>query len=82
MMNMRILVYKDGELDGSAYQDTNEYVKEKSILFFERLTNTPVNYLIIEKFILFRERITSLDQMKYDGRACGDMYRFIIEKDK
>ncbi|WP_275453106.1 hypothetical protein [Enterococcus cecorum] len=41
-----------------------------------------MNYLIIEKFILFRECITSLDQMKYDGRACGDTYRFIVEKDK
>lgn len=82
MMNMRILVYKDGELDGITYQETNEYVKAKEHSFFERLTNTPVKYLIIEKFILFRERITSLDQMKYDGRACGDMYRFIIEKDK
>lgn len=82
MMNMRILVYKDGELDGSAYQETNEYVKAKEPSFFERLTNIPVNYLIIEKFILFRERITSLDQIKYDGRACGDTYRFIVEKDK
>lgn len=81
-MNMRILVYKDGELDGSAYQETNEYVKAKEPSFFERLTNIPVNYLIIEKFILFRERITSLDQMKYDDRACGDTYRFIVEKDK
>ena len=81
-MNMRILVCKDGELDGSAYQETNEYVKAKEPSFFERLTNTPVNCLIIEKFILFRERITSLDQMKYDGRACGDMYRFVVEHDK
>lgn len=56
--------------------------KQKNILFFERLTNIPVNYLIIEKFILFRERITSLDQMKYDGRACGDTYRFVVEHDK
>lgn len=82
MTNMRILVYKDGELDGIAYKETNEYVKAKEHSFFERLTNIPVNYLIIEKFILFRERITSLDQMKYDGRACGDTYRFIVEKDK
>ena len=81
-MNMRILVYKDGELDGIAYKDTNEYVKAKEHSFFERLTNIPANYLIIEKFILFRERITSLDQMKYDGRACGDTYRFIVENDK
>lgn len=77
-MNMRILVYKDGELDGIAYQETNEYVKAKEPSFFERLTNTPVNCLIIEKFILFRERIT----MKYDGRACEDTYRFIVENDK
>lgn len=28
-MNMRILVYKDGELDGIAYKGTNEYVKAK-----------------------------------------------------
>ena len=62
MMNMRILVYKDGELDGIAYKETNEYVKAKEHSFFERLTNIPVNYLIIEKFILFRECITSLDQ--------------------
>ena len=82
MMNMRILVYKDGELDGSAYKDTNEYVKAKEHSFFERLTNIPVSYLILEKFILFRERITSLDQMKYDGRACGETYHFIVEKDK
>ena len=81
-MNMRILVYKDGELDGIAYKETNEYVKAKEHSFFERLTNIPVNYLIIEKFILFRECITSLDQMKYDGRACGDTYRFIVENDK
>lgn len=52
---MRILVYKDGELDGIAYKETNEYVKAKEHSFFERLTNIPVNYLIIEKFILFRE---------------------------
>ena len=81
-MNMRILVYKDGELDGIAYKETKEYVKEKEHSFFERLTNIPVNYLIIEKFILFRESITSLDQMKYDGRACGDMYRCVVEHDK
>ena len=61
MINMRILVYKDGELDGIAYKDTNEYVKAKEHSFFKRLTNIPVNYLIIEKIILFRERITSLD---------------------
>ena len=30
---MRILVYKDGELDGSAYQETNEYVKAKEPSF-------------------------------------------------
>lgn len=33
-MNMRILVYKDGELDGIAYQETNEYVKAKEPSFF------------------------------------------------
>ena len=81
-MNMRILVYKDGELDEITYKGTNEYVKAKEHSFFEHLTNVPVNYLIIEKFMLFRERITSLDQMKYDGRACGDTYRFIVEHDK
>ena len=81
-MNMRILVYKDGELDGIAYKETNEYVKAKEHSFFDYLTNIPVNYLIIEKFILFRERITSLDQMKYDSSACGDMYRFVVEHDK
>lgn len=36
---MRILVYKDGELDGIAYKETNEYVKAKEHSFFERLTN-------------------------------------------
>ena len=46
-MNMRIIVYKDGELDGIAYKDTNEYVKAKEHSFFERLTNIPANYLII-----------------------------------
>lgn len=32
-MNMRILVYKDGELDGIAYKETNEYVKAKDHSF-------------------------------------------------
>ena len=31
---MRILVYKDGELDGIAYKDTNEYIKAKEHSFF------------------------------------------------
>lgn len=30
---MRILVYKDGELDGIAYKETNEYVKAKDHSF-------------------------------------------------
>ena len=32
-MNMRILVYENGELDGIAYKDTNEYVKAKEHSF-------------------------------------------------
>lgn len=33
MMDMRILVYENDELDGIAYKETNEYVKAKEHSF-------------------------------------------------